>query len=109
NIRGGQYAYGPYYPTIAGKMSRAIKAGFIAAADGYLLVSSYGESYMGRSHAGKDGIPEGFNILFFDGSVIWLSNADRRLCNTSAEAYYDNCYNVNGSAFFQLTQPQVYK
>ncbi|MCM8768776.1 MAG: DUF1559 domain-containing protein [Candidatus Omnitrophica bacterium] len=109
NIRGGQYYYGPYYPTIAGKMSRSIKAGFIAAADGYRLYSPYGENYMGRNHAGKDGIPEGFNILFFDGSVVWLSNADRRICNTSAEAYYDNVYNTTASALFQLTQSQVYK
>jgi len=109
NVRGGQYWYGPYHSTIAGKMSRSIKAGFIAVADGYRLYSAYGNSYMGRNHAGKDGIPEGFNILFFDGSVIWLSNADQRICNTSAETYYDNCHNILGSAFFQLTQAQVYK
>ena len=109
NLRGGQYWYGPYYATIAGKLSRCIKAGFIAVVDAYRLYSTYGNDYMGKNHAGRDGIPDGFNVLFFDGSVIWLSNADRRICNTSAESYYDNCYNVLSSAIFLLTQKDVYK
>ncbi|MCM8817633.1 MAG: hypothetical protein NC913_09045, partial [Candidatus Omnitrophica bacterium] len=109
NLRGGQFWYGPYYSTIGGKMSRSIKAGFIAVVDGYRLYSTSGVEYTGRNHAGNDGIPDGFNVLFFDGSVIWLSNADRRICNMSSESYYDNCRNALGSYIFQLTQAQVYK
>ena len=108
DVRTNTNFYGPYHSSFAGKMSRAMKAGLIAAGDAYTLYST--ETYNGKSHAGKDGIPEGFNILFFDGSVKWLSNADKKICNISGSFIYKtNSYAGNDTVFFDLTQKDVYR
>lgn len=36
-----------------------------------------------KSHAGKDGIPEGLNVLAFDGSVRWVPNVNHEIMDTS--------------------------
>jgi len=96
NLTGPTLSYpGPYATDVNGKLTRCTRRGYVAVVDAYKVYSAYGEGYMGRNHSGRDGIPEGFNVLFFDNSVLWLSNADRQICNTSNRIYYNS---TNASA-----------
>lgn len=99
----GQVRIGPYDSTAKGKLSQSVSAGYLCAADGYKFSTS-GPVYSGVNHAGHDGLPEGFNVLFFDGSVKWVSNSQRNICNTSDNAHCLNTTAKTGCVLWTYRQ-----
>lgn len=71
---------GPYDTKTNGKLTKAVRANFICMADNYWLSGSGGNW---ANHLGTDLLPEGFNILFFDGSVRWVNDNRHVLANLS--------------------------
>lgn len=55
------------------------------------------------AHAGKDRLPMGLNVLFFDGSVKWINDPDHKLLYT----YQSNSWGTEG--FWRLTQNDLIK
>ena len=62
-----------------------------------------------RHHAGRDGVPEGVNALFFDGSVKWIpagprnaNNMPTNLAGTSAQFLAN--YRPGYGSLFHLRQ-----
>jgi len=92
NYHGGWPAdAGPYsaYKGIRGKYSRAVKMGYLCVADGYSPCGWPPDDY--GNHLGDDGLPEGFNILFFDGSVKWVNDSNRVICTGEPPYGHQNC------------------
>lgn len=76
--------------TVAGgKLSKLTKLGYLAVCDEF-NASNYkqGRGNHMRCHEGKDQLPEGLNVLAFDGSVRWVSNKNRYICNFDNSTYY---------------------
>ncbi|MCM8803684.1 MAG: DUF1559 domain-containing protein [Candidatus Omnitrophica bacterium] len=75
------YAPPGYAPwaAIYGKLSRAVSSPFACAADGYAV------DYNWINHPDpKDiGLPIGFNVLLWDGSVKWVDDSKHVICNRS--------------------------
>jgi len=104
----GQVRIGPYDSTAKGKISRAGSAGYLCAADCY-EISTSGPDYTGANHGGQDGLPDGFNVLFFDNSARWVSDSQHRICNTSDDAHRYNFTASKGCILWtynQRTLPQ---
>jgi len=97
---------GPYDDRAKGRLSRASSAGYICAADGYEL-STFGPEFIGMNHAASDGLPEGFNVLFFDGSVSWTADSRHDICRTTGGLPYQrNTYSdiYSDCILFRYTQ-----
>jgi len=79
-----------YGLTVAyGKLSKCVKYGYLAVCDEYNASNYYqGRGNHMRCHQGKDLLPEGLNVLAFDGSVRWVSNKKRDICNLDFSQYY---------------------
>jgi len=94
------YPPGPYNTVAKGKLSKAAAAGYICAADAY-IISTYGPAYTGRNHIGTAGLPDGFNVLFFDGSVKWLADPNHVVCNTTDDTAWSGRINSsNDSSYY---------
>ncbi|MCM8786397.1 MAG: DUF1559 domain-containing protein [Candidatus Omnitrophica bacterium] len=79
-----------------GKLSKASQLGYIWAADWYNLSPSYPPEYHVNHIDRSSGYyPEGFNVLFFDGSVKWISDQRHIICNTSDGYHTQNTYNYS--------------
>mgnify|MGYP001470686280 CR=1 FL=1 len=69
-----------------GKLSKCVKYGYLAVCDEFNSASYYvGRGNHMRCHEGKDLLPEGLNVLAFDGSVRWVSNKNRDICNLKGQ------------------------
>jgi prepilin-type N-terminal cleavage/methylation domain-containing protein/prepilin-type processing-associated H-X9-DG protein len=71
---------GPYDTKTNGKLTKAAQRGFICMADAYYLSGSGGNW---ANHLGADLLPEGFNVLFFDGSARWVNDTKHVIANLS--------------------------
>ncbi len=79
-----------------GKIDRAAKLGYVWIADVYWpraipVVRGLGNPYLGN-HLDKDGLPTGYNCLFFDGSVRWIPDPDLTIANTGGNYRTDPAY-----------------
>ncbi|MGB9677688.1 MAG: type II secretion system protein [Candidatus Ratteibacteria bacterium] len=69
-----KYYDGTYYPTGLGKMSRVEKFGYALTWDRWEPNSAW-------NHPGKDRLPDGLNVGFSDGSVVWVNDTSHRIWN----------------------------
>lgn len=63
-----------YIPTCSGKMTRVERFG-------YALVWDRWDASTAWNHPGRDGMPDGLNVGFADGSVIWVNDGNHRIFN----------------------------
>jgi len=95
---------GPFDNVSKGKLSIATKYGYILASDAYQLSAN------SMNHMGKDGLPEGYNVLFCDGSVRWSYDTGHKICNNSDlvhktnTAYYGDASGNNANPLWVFTQ-----
>ncbi|MFN4227893.1 MAG: hypothetical protein ACK4F0_07145 [Candidatus Ratteibacteria bacterium] len=100
------YADSNVWKETKGKVDLAAKKGYMWVADcwGY-YAWNYGNppgpTSEGYSHSGKDRLPMGINVLFFDGSAKWINDQNHKLL-------YAYKWNVWGTeSFWLLTQDQL--
>lgn len=67
------------------KFSESLAGQYLAAADGVGMPSRGSPPEPAGSHLGGDGFPEGYNILFFDGSVRFVRDMSRTLTLDAGE------------------------
>ena len=90
------------YKETKAKVDICAKKGYIWVADslGY-YAWNYGNppgaSSEGYSHSGRDRLPMGLNVLFFDGSVKWINDQDHKLL------YKYRCNSYGTESFWTLT------
>ena len=83
SVNTSSYVYGANYAN--GKLSKAMRLGYIWAADCFSVHSPWPSIYfVNHIDRASNYYPEGFNILFFDGSVKWVSDKDRKLCKNQS-------------------------
>jgi len=87
----------PYDPSYGGgKLSKCSQLGYIWAADVYNLSPTYPPEYcVNHVERASYYYPEGFNVLFFDGSVRWVSDPNHTICNTSDGYHTENIYDYS--------------
>lgn len=103
NVSG--WSKGPYFTcginNGPGKFSKSAALGFICASDNFWLDPA--ANLYSYNHP-RGVYPSGFNLLFFDCSVLWLSNTDNRIAN-----YGTQWYNHDGNkliwTYTQRTMP----
>jgi len=75
------YISGRYVPGGLGKMSRVEKIGYAMLWDRWDDTNAW-------NHPGKDGLPEGLNVGFADGSIIWVNDSSHRIWNLFTAGNY---------------------
>jgi len=63
------------FPACSGKMTRVERFGYALVWDRWEVSSAW-------NHPGRDGKPDGLNVGFGDGSVIWVSDSNHLIFNT---------------------------